>query len=257
LFGGRTCLPIAHVGNETGVFTVVGVVVESRSGWSDCYGWIKSWRSRAGPVGARPILAAVAAMIWAISAPTPLRAAHSRKANIGTCRSSSTLSRLSRAVGVGRYNHRSGLCCSHHGCWRGHDCGTGPHGRDSLSCAGDDSCRSWGCLCGDWWPITIRGNPDFSTVPELLRLTPSIRRKRRTNSNHWRSKPSSSPIVITVPLGRTRIPRDVIPLDQHQLAAQIRGQLIPVVQRGLVGGEVGALGIGGVENGTRIGGDEC
>ena len=70
LFGGRACLPIANVGNKTGVLAMGRIVVESRSGWIGSGSRARSsGQRRAGSVGAWPVLAAVVTIRWSSSAP--------------------------------------------------------------------------------------------------------------------------------------------------------------------------------------------
>ena len=79
LSGSRTGLPIANVGNETWIFSMIGVVVETTGGRSGSCWWSRSWRRGSRSTGAWSILTAGAAVVGGLVGGDVLSVKHINK----------------------------------------------------------------------------------------------------------------------------------------------------------------------------------
>jgi len=155
-------LPVPNVCNETAIFSVVSIIVEPRRGWR-----IVRWRRRAWTGWWRwrrlcitIALAAFSTVSYWGTTIAPLTAAHA----IGTWIIRSTRIILSRTAGRSRrrwrwydFCRRRCSCCS---C----SCGSG--------CSSLCSCLRRSIRWRGWRrsaASTITRNPDFGTIPKLIR----------------------------------------------------------------------------------------
>mmetsp|Transcript_10994 Transcript_10994/g.27053 ORF Transcript_10994/g.27053 Transcript_10994/m.27053 type:complete len:266 (+) Transcript_10994:2216-3013(+) len=248
-----TGLPIADVRDEARILAVIGVVVEADGGGRRRrrigrrrIASVGGGRGRGGrwSVLARAVLAAGAAVAGTGPAVAPLRAAHSGKADALARRG-----RRARSRSIGTVRRW----------WRRRRGGDGGRVRDGgSSCRGS---RSVGGRGGDGGrhrrrrgrgaAAAVGGDSDLGAVPKPLRIAPHpVRAQVGALGNVLGVEPLRI-IVRVVSLHRAAVRRDVIPLDEHQLPAQIRRKAIPVLELPIPVGNVRAHRIQRMRHGRR------